>query len=232
MCSRPVSPMVVSEQTPPLSRVQGQQHPQFHACPRAARPAPLPASRRWLLLQPAGGRCASRRQAGSAAGPLCSPRPAPPHRRVYIRRCFRPAAAAAPSASSPGSARPGPAPCGCPPLSASMRRRRPAACPGHGHQRPVHQLQEGRREPRAVSRGGGGQFPASPRIEPLPLTALTAAGKRGRAWRGQLVVFPRSAARASPAARPAGSGSLGSLWGRRRARRCPGCERESLLLYK
>lgn len=32
-----------------------------------------------------------------------------------------------------------------------MRRRRPAACPGHGHQRSVHQLQEGGREPRAVS---------------------------------------------------------------------------------
>lgn len=142
----------------------------FHPRPGAALPAPTQASGRQLLLQAARGRRAARpgRRQGRSA-PAAPPRPA--LRRVYIRRRFRPAAVAAPPAPSPGSARPGPVPCGCPPLSASMRRRRPAACPGHGHQRPLHQLQERGREPRAVSRAGaelpapgrgGEQFPEAP----------------------------------------------------------------------
>jgi len=87
-----------------------------------------------------GGRCASRHFLLTAAGPLLPPRPL----RVYIRSRFRPVAAAAPPAPRPG-------PAVCPSPAESMRRRRPAACPGHGHQRSVHQLQEGGREPRAVS---------------------------------------------------------------------------------
>lgn len=91
-----------------------------------------------------GGRCASRHFLLTAAGPLLPPRPL----RVYIRSRFRPVAAAAPPAPRPG-------PAVCPSPAESMRRRRPAACPGHGHQRSVHQLQEGGREPRAVSGASG-----------------------------------------------------------------------------
>lgn len=179
--------------------------------PRAPQP-PSPLPRR-----PPGGSCSSS-PPGGAARRVARPgrrqgrsaRPAPPRlRRVYIRRRFRPAAAAAPPASSPGSARPGPVPCGCPPLFASMRRRRPAACPGHGHQRPLHQLQERGREPRAVSRAGAGRGRAAspgagrgaapggpPQREPLPLAPLATRGKRGRD--PPRAVFTRSRSRPSP----------------------------------
>lgn len=102
------------------------------------------AGRRLVLRAAGGGRCASRHFLLTAAGPLLPPRPL----RVYIRSRFRPVAAAAPPAPRPG-------PAVCPSPAESMRRRRPAACPGHGHQRSVHQLQEGGREPRAVSGASG-----------------------------------------------------------------------------
>lgn len=151
---------------------------------------------RQLFLRAAGGAAGRRRcWAGRAVPPPCLQRPPLPPRR----RC--------------PSARPGPA--AAPPLSASMRRRRPAAWPGHGYQRPLHQLQEGRREPRAVSRAGPGRG-AGLSHPPLSFNCPGHRGERGRACRGGLASPGRVYLKLVPASQ-GGCLSLGAPHGGRSA---------------